>query len=177
MNEYATNCKDVKELIDLYVSEDLEPGQADDVRMHLGRCENCRQQADAFRRQHERLASLSSAQMPNQLSPFFWQGIQREILLGEGERADGAETVAPPRRLTLRPFLYAVAALLLVVVTLYVAAAFFGGTGEQRGLAPEGDVVRAVPDASGGTIPEDVPFIQDKSLAPAGQPDTKQIEL
>lgn len=175
MNDRAANCRDVKDLVDLYVSEDLEPGQADAVRMHLGRCEPCRAEADAFRRQHEHLAALSSAQMPNQLSPFFWQGIQREILLGDGEAEEVVHT-APRRRLGLRPFLYALAALVLVAVSVYAAATFFrspAGTSD----APPNEIVRNMPQAAGATISQEVPFIVDGVLAPAGRSETKEIEL
>ena len=47
MNDRAAGCRDVRDLIDLFVSDDLEPWEADAVRLHMGRCEACRAEADA----------------------------------------------------------------------------------------------------------------------------------
>ena len=108
MNDRAAGCRDVRDLIDLFVSDDLEPWEADAVRLHMGRCEACRAEADACRRQRERLASLSSSQAPSQVPPFFWQGIQREILIGGREAAETANPApaARGRRFRLRPIVY-----------------------------------------------------------------------
>jgi anti-sigma factor RsiW len=175
MNDRPASCRDVKELIDLYVSEDLDHGQADAVRTHLGRCERCRREADGFRRQHEHLAALSSAQMPNQLSPFFWQGIQREILIGEG--AEEPVRVASLRRRALRPALYGLAALVAAAVTVYAVSAFFVGAAPAPAAPAPGEIVRATPIQVDDTLPQDVPFVTDDSFAPAGVPEQKEIEL
>ncbi len=179
MNDRAASCRDIRDLIDLFVSEDLEPWEADAVGLHMGRCEACRAEADACRRQHERLASLSSSQLPSQVSPFFWQGIQREILMGdqEADEAPEAAAAAPGRRRALRPIMYALAALVLAAVTLIAAAALFGDAGTAPAVPRDG-IVYGGGEVSGETIPQEVPFISEGGLAPAGRPeDEKEIEL
>ena len=113
--------------------------------------------------------------MPSRLSPFFWQGIQREILLGEGEVEEPAP-VAAPRRTALRPVLYALAALVLLIVTVFAAAAFFGGHAPAP-AGPGNEIVRTVDDGSGDALSPDVPIIRDDSVAPAGAPDQRQKEV
>lgn len=179
MNDRAACCRDVRDLIDLFVSEDLEPREADAVRLHMGRCEACRAEADACRRQHERLASLASSQLPSQVSPFFWQGIQREILTGDQESEAAAEPAASARgrRVALRPVMYALAALVLAAVTVIAAAAFLGGAGTPP-AAPQDGIVHGGVDMPQETITQEVPFISGGGLAPAGAPDDeKEIEL
>ncbi|HAK96956.1 MAG TPA: hypothetical protein DCM87_18690 [Planctomycetes bacterium] len=179
MNDHAARCRDVRDLIDLFVSEDLEPREADAVRLHMGRCEACRDEADACRRQRERLASMSSAQMPSQVSPFFWQGIQREILMSDRKSGEAAEPAAAARgrRTALRPIVYALAALVLVAVTVIAAAAFLGGAGAPPAVPRDG-IVHGGADLPVETIPQEVPFFSEGGLAPAGAPEgEKEIEL
>ncbi len=179
MNDRAAGCRDVRDLIDLFVSDDLEPWEADAVRLHMGRCEACRAEADACRRQRERLASLSSSQAPSQVPPFFWQGIQREILIGGREAAETANPApaARGRRFRLRPIVYALAALVLAAVTVVAAAAFFG-CGPALPAVPRDGIVHGGADQPDATIPQEVPFFSEGGLAPAGAPEIEQeIEL
>jgi hypothetical protein len=142
-------CKEFEDLIDLYVAGDLEPEEAREVEDHLAGCEACSKEASSYRACLGTLASLSSENQPDRLSPFFWQGIQKEILLAQ-------EQQVAPARSKARRVLYALAAAILIAVVAYVA----------RGLVDPGQTIPNAPVVvknathgdEGVILPPDTPY-------------------
>ncbi len=143
-------CKRIRDLIDLYVAGDLEPQEAREVESHLAECEACSREAASYRRCLGNLATLSSENQPNRLSPFFWQGIQKEILTGQEQQVE-------PGRGRVRWVVYGLAAAILIAVTAYLAGGLFSGSG-------------VTPSRNGGGIVRDVPVVEDGVILPPGTP-------
>ncbi|HBK86699.1 MAG TPA: hypothetical protein DDZ53_11790 [Firmicutes bacterium] len=58
------NCKDVVELLPLFLDAELEPNLAADVEAHLATCSSCQQLLQDFKREQQILRSLPSVEPP-----------------------------------------------------------------------------------------------------------------
>jgi anti-sigma-K factor RskA len=153
-------CEKVRDLIDLYVAGDLEAEEAAAVETHLAGCASCRREADSYRHCLGDLAELNAENQPDRLSPFFWQGIQRRILVEtEQKRA---------RRSPVWRVAFAVAAAVLLAVTAYLAVTFLGGTGPGTNEVPP--IAEKVEVIDTELLPPGTPVFEEGHTIPAGQP-------
>jgi hypothetical protein len=112
-------CKDVRERLDAYLADELEPGDRAAVAEHLDACAECRAEAGAWRELFERTAAL-----PRSIDPprDLWPDVDAAL---DVARHAAPESV-PPRwqRPGLRPAWLVAAALALVVVTAALTTLF-----------------------------------------------------
>ena len=163
MNAQEYACARVKDLVGLYAGDDLDPDEAARVAAHLEHCEACRGEAAAYGRMRDELRLLASERMPDRLPPFFWQGIQKEILLG-GERRGRSSPLA-------RRVLYGIAAAVLLALTAFLAASLSGGGPET--VAPSPLVVNAVAVEDNDVVLPDA-LVDEGNIVPAGAPDRRK---
>ena len=174
-------CKKTEELIDLYVSGDLEAAEAEQVENHLAGCEACRQEAESYRAHLSTLASLRSENQPDRLPPFFWQGIQKAILT-EGDQAEERAVAVPPRRAVVgRKFVIALAAGLLFAAGAFLLVSVLTPSRSQP--APGAGTV-AVQNGEepqflkpGTPVLPDSGFPQGEFMSPSGAPDNPSLEF
>ena len=172
-------CETIKELIDLYVSGDLSGAEARKVEKHLAGCERCRKEAAAYRARLEDLSSLASERQPDVLPPFFWQGIQKEILLEEERRKAGPIPTAH----AFRKRILAMAAALLLAVTAYFVYSFLVGGGVESGGQGNRDslVVEKAPpvetEEGGVLLPPGRPLVPRRDVMPGARPEEETLKF
>jgi len=171
-------CETIKELIDLYVSGDLSGAEARKVEKHLDGCESCRKEAAVYRARLEDLGSLAAERQPDVLPPFFWQGIQREILLEEERRKAGPLSAGH----TLRKRVLALAAAVLLAATAYLVYALVSGYGSGVEPAATGGLVvdeaPSVETEDGGVLlPPGRPLVPRRDVMPGARPEEETLKF
>jgi anti-sigma-K factor RskA len=121
------NCRKVKQQLSLYAGMDLTAGEHQTVKEHINSCAACNKEVARYRAHHSRLAELASDKQDNPVSPFFWQGIQKAILLEENKPVK-----IPFYRRPL--FVSAVAAAAAIAVTAYLVINFMPETNRKTPL-------------------------------------------
>ncbi|MEQ1763198.1 MAG: zf-HC2 domain-containing protein [Pyrinomonadaceae bacterium] len=134
------NCKDLSEIVDSYLSNELLVETNHDVIRHLESCRDCREMLAERREIRARLKSAIIAADESQIDPQFSVRL-REKLRSKGEQ--------PAQSLAGLRFAFAGLAILLLVVLGLVYFAFSGGTKIEQAVTPP----EAVP--SNTSIPPD----------------------
>jgi hypothetical protein len=120
------NHSDVREQLDAYALGALEPDEAEAIRDHLARCDECRTELEASQRIADGLPSALAVASPLRIH----RSLQRRIVAGVQGR--------PPRQLLRRAWLLPTTALL--AIALFVASSLYALSLRQQ-LA-DGQVLR-----------------------------------
>ncbi|HEX2078286.1 MAG TPA: zf-HC2 domain-containing protein [Longimicrobium sp.] len=136
------------ELLDDFVSGELEPREEREVRRHLMQCESCRAEEQALRALLDEAAALPDEVMPDD---DLWQKIAprlqaRAAVAAETERTPEVRVIGPRPVRPLPWWMLAAASIALVIVTSLVTLRFAG-----RGAEPVLATQTAQPPRTGAT--------------------------
>lgn len=161
-------CSAIKTKLPLYSGGDLTVSENQEVTRHLKLCTGCQEEAASYQSCLGVLSGMASDNQSNSVSPFFWQGIQKEILLHEEKKQKrpwfsmGRLTVA--------------AAAVLAVLTIYFVAAYLLRTEPMPSAVPTtseyADIHKELP-VPATTIPV---YHGDDETVPSGKPDNINME-
>ena len=164
-------CKEIREILDLYVSGDLTPREAKRVEEHLKECEECRREASFWRERLGDLGALAAEAQTDPLGPSLWEGIEKEILkVGRG---------TPPSfwRRVLKPAAMAAAAAILFAIGAYFLLAH---KAEKPSPASQGELAekKQLEFHDGGVLlPPGTTLLPRKDLAPGALPEEAEESI
>ncbi len=143
------NCKQVEQLLPLYVSRDLDPEREHLIAAHVQVCANCHGAADEYRETRELLQNFTA--------PAFNQGIYDQIRSGVWREIEG-EAAAPSMSEVIAgwftPRLAWGAATAVLIVVAVFAIYFIAGRNTARNVAGSSpEVKRNLPNGDNGAQP------------------------
>ncbi len=167
----SMNCNKTRQKLALYAGGDLSPADYKAVTAHLNSCGFCRAEAESYGSQRTLLSELASDKQKTPVSPFFWQGIQKAILLEENKPKRHAQHH--------RTALVAAAAAVLIGLSVYLLITFTdilpsSGTLPAGGIVIE-DKKQMIEEEM--PIPPDIPLYDESDIAPAGNREDPTIEF